>query len=159
PNVPSRAGKQALQVRELVWDKLAQQLPANTRLVYVASDGALTQMPWAALPGSGQDTILLEQYAFAVVPHGQFLLRQLTSKAQHAGGGLLLAGAVDYATSDQLLVQLPNAQDNLRSPPLPKQGLIWPALPGTKRELTHIAKLAKGQLPTEALTGTQASTE
>ena len=37
-------------VRRLVWEKLAAALPADTTMVYLAPDGSLTQMPWAALP-------------------------------------------------------------------------------------------------------------
>ena len=49
-------------------------------------------MPWAALPGTRPGTFLLEQYAFAVVPHAPFVLEQLTAPPRAGGeNGTLLA--------------------------------------------------------------------
>ena len=51
-------------------------------------------MPWGALPGARVGTILLEEHALAVVPHGGLLLRQLERAAPpRPDGGLL---AVNY---------------------------------------------------------------
>jgi CHAT domain-containing protein/Tfp pilus assembly protein PilF len=151
----------ALQVRRHMWEKLVGKLPVGTRVIYLKPEADLTRMPWAALPGSAKNTILLEQYAFAVVPHGQFLLRMLTRKEPSPrSGSLLLAGAVNYnAAPDLPLSATAGSQDNARSLPLPAEGLTWPALPGTARELEHIIKLAKNRLPTRVLAGMQANTD
>jgi CHAT domain-containing protein len=93
---PASAAAQTL--RRLVWDRLASHLPTATRAVLLVPDGALTQLPWAALPGSRPASVLLEDYAFAVVPHGPFLLECLTAAPRsEPGPGLLLAvGDVHY---------------------------------------------------------------
>src|SRR5207249_8547051 len=81
-----QAAAAAADVRRLVWDKLAAALPADTRTVYLAPDGDLARLPWAALPGATAGSVLLERYAFAVVPHGAFLLDQLASPPRSPAG-------------------------------------------------------------------------
>jgi CHAT domain-containing protein len=153
---PDNAYPLALKVRQLVWEKLAQQLPPVTRVIYLAPDGYLTRLPWAALPGSRKDTILLEQYTVAVVPHGQFLLQQLTGKQPPAQPGpLLLAGNVSY---DAAPGPLPGSPQGPGGSTLPERALTWPALPGTGRELERIKKLARGHVATDILSGDQATT-
>src|SRR5262249_3814150 len=55
-------------------------------------------LPWAALPGDRPGSVLLEDYAFAVVPNGPFLLERLTAAPEsEPDPGLLLAvGGVQY---------------------------------------------------------------
>jgi CHAT domain-containing protein/Tfp pilus assembly protein PilF len=85
-------------MRQLVWDHLALHLPADTRTVLLAPDGVLTQLPWAALPGNRPGSVLLEDYAFAVVPNGPFLLERLAAApGSEPDPGLFLAvGGVQY---------------------------------------------------------------
>jgi hypothetical protein len=98
----ARLARQAEKLRRLVWEPVQQQLPQQTHIVYLAPDGELTQLPWAALPGSKQDTVLLDDYAVAVLPHGPFLLEQLSpppprsAKRPRPAEGLLLVGGVRY---------------------------------------------------------------
>src|SRR5262249_7376973 len=66
-----------VKLRELVWDKVARALPAQAKVVYLCPDGDLARMPFAALAGAKKGTILLEDYALAVVPSGPWLLEQL----------------------------------------------------------------------------------
>jgi CHAT domain-containing protein len=75
----------------------------------LAPDGALTQLPWAALPGKKHGGVLLEDYAFAVVPHGPFLVERLIAgPSSPSGPAMLLAvGAVQY---DQEPRSIPNAK-------------------------------------------------
>jgi CHAT domain-containing protein len=161
PDTADRAGRLALTVRSLVWDKLATLLAEGTHTVYLAPDAALTQLPWAALPGRQQGTILLERHAFAVVPHGQFLLRQLTAKLPDRPAGLmLLAGGIDYDAAPKLsLSGLSSGADTLPSPQLPDQGLTWSTLPGSQREIDRIHALAKGYITIDPLSGAQAGAE
>jgi CHAT domain-containing protein len=93
-----QASGAAETLRGLVWDHLAPHLPADTRTVLLAPDGALTQLPWAALPGGRPGSVLLEDYAFAVVPNGPFLLERLTATPESdPDPGLLLAvGGVQH---------------------------------------------------------------
>jgi CHAT domain-containing protein/tetratricopeptide (TPR) repeat protein len=99
-------------VRRLVWDRLAPHLPSDTRTVLVAPDEALTQLPWAALPGDRPGSVLLEDYAFAVVPNGPFLLDHLTAAPEsEPDPGLLLAvGGVHYDHEPRSLPQAKGEQ-------------------------------------------------
>src|SRR5262249_25474003 len=65
------------KVRQLVWAKVRQELPERVKVIYLCPDLALCRVPWAALPGDKPDTILLEEYALATVPHAVFLLDKL----------------------------------------------------------------------------------
>jgi CHAT domain-containing protein len=138
----------ASALRRLLWDPLAAHLPSGPgSTVYLCPDGELSALPWAALPGRGKGTVLLEDHALALVPHGPFLLQQLREREQPrpTGIGLLLAlGGVRYD-------QPPAA---VRDPSLPAEPVrpadrsdrdgVWHALPGTAREAAHVAALPKG---------------
>jgi len=86
------------KLKELVWDKLAAQLPPGTKVVYLCPDGDLTRLPWAALPGTRAGSVLLEEVAIAVVPSGKWLLEQLLFPQKESAGRdtLVAAGAIDY---------------------------------------------------------------
>src|SRR5262249_19135476 len=88
----------AAEFSRLVWQPLPPHLPAGLHTVYVAPDGELTRIPWAALPGRQPGTVLLEETAIAVVPHGSFLHDRFGSTPpQRLPGGVVLAlGGVDY---------------------------------------------------------------
>ena len=83
---------------QLVWEPFRKELPADLQTVYLTADGVLHQVPWAALPGSKPGTVLLDEYAVCLVPHGPFLLERLEEAAPGAapGGTLLAVGGVDY---------------------------------------------------------------
>src|SRR5262249_470752 len=92
------------RLRDLVWEKLAVHLAANTETVYLCPEGPLTALPWPALPGKKKGTALLEDLAIALVPHGPFRLERLREPARGNGPGALLAlGGVAY---DQAAVPL-----------------------------------------------------
>src|SRR5205085_8582201 len=55
--------KAAAEVARLVWRPLRAHLPAKVDTVYLCPDGALTQVPFAALPGTKAGTVLLEEVA------------------------------------------------------------------------------------------------
>ncbi len=139
----------AADLRKLVWEPLAAHFPKGTTTVYVAPDGSLSFIPWAALPGDRPGTVLLEQYALATIPHAPFLLDRLTafaSSAHDRTAGLLLAvggvaygqkpkSADDEATRLKLLAARPAEIERGES-----DG--WPDLPGTLEELDDISRLA-----------------
>jgi CHAT domain-containing protein/Tfp pilus assembly protein PilF len=128
-------------LRRLVWDPLARHLPPDTRTVVLAPDGALTQLPWAALPGNRPGSVLLEEYAFAVVPNGPFLLERLTAApGSEPDPGLLLAvGGVQY---DQGPHALPE--------PKPEQLLAWRPAERGSRTGPWSAVRAAGTVPAAA---------
>ena len=109
----------------LIWKPL-RTLPADIKTVYFCADDVLSQIPWAALPGSKQDSVLLEEYTFALVPHGSYLIEQFTAKASDRKDKrtLLAVGGVDYE-------QVPGAVDarDRRAP--------------ARREEGHLAQTAR----------------
>jgi CHAT domain-containing protein len=159
-NAAVRAWRQAVsqtstaagtQLAQLVWTPLAAHLPTPTQAVYLALDGALTQVPFAALPGAKPESVLLDEFAVAVVPHGALLLEQLTQPPA-AAGPLVVVGAVDYGVGDQPTTA------NVRAPVGLPPAHVWPALPGTKTELERVQALAAAaQVPTKSLSGSAAT--
>src|SRR5262249_21944091 len=70
-----RDSSAAGELRRLLWEKLAPHLPARPgSTIYLCPDADLSALPWAALPGRVPGTVLLEEHALALVPHGPFLL-------------------------------------------------------------------------------------
>jgi CHAT domain-containing protein/Tfp pilus assembly protein PilF len=131
-------GSAAQDLRRLLWRPLAARLPAGTESVYVAADGALARLPWAALPLDGAGTPLLERYTVALVPHGPFLLQRLRQPPRPAdrAGALLAVGGIHYD----------------------RGGPGKNYLPGTARELERVRDLA-GSRPCVTLSGAGASAE
>jgi CHAT domain-containing protein/Tfp pilus assembly protein PilF len=129
------------KLRELVWDKIDKQLPEQIRTVYLCPDGDLARIPFAALPGKKKGTILLEDYALAVVPSGPWLLGQLLypPKASEAPDRVLAVGDVVYGKSAD-----PKAD--------------YAALPATGRELKRVLE-AFGQKNDDALSGDAATAD
>jgi CHAT domain-containing protein len=154
-----RPTTRSAELRRLLWEPLARELPAKTETVYLSPDGPLWTLPWPALPGQKPERYLLEEYALALIPHGPFLLEQLTTPPGRSPEGILLAvGEVAYAETPAPLVQpvgdaparrQPNGQD-------PKQ--TWRPLPGAAHELKRLLQLA-GNRKAVVRRQTQASVE
>jgi CHAT domain-containing protein/tetratricopeptide (TPR) repeat protein len=151
PAVPSK-------VRELVWAKVHKALPAGIKTVYLCPDLALCRLPWAALPGDRPGSVLLEDYAVAVLPHATFLLDKLwpaESLAQRTQQALIVGG---IAYDAELPKSAPNAA--LRGqPPVKADGkLVWQPLPGTMAETHGVELLAtKKKLPFKKLEDAKAT--
>ena len=118
------------KVRELTWAKLRQALPPGTKVVYLSPDLGLTRLPWSALPGDKPGTLVLEEFAVAVVPHGPFLLDHLwpPDANPRSPQGLLAVGGVAY--DDKPARPAPDrlaAAERLRAGPAlkPGQKLSW----------------------------------
>src|SRR5262249_5076682 len=91
--------KAAAELREHLWDKLTKHLPDKAgSTIYLCPDAALSALPWGALPGREKGTILLEDHALALVPHGPALLEQLRQRARDGptAGALLSLGGPHY---------------------------------------------------------------
>ena len=90
--------EEGAKLRRLVWEPIAAYLPPSTTRLFLAPDGALASLPFAALPGPDARTALVDQYVIARVPHGPFLLESLGRPEPPAkGNGPFLAlGAVEY---------------------------------------------------------------
>jgi CHAT domain-containing protein/Tfp pilus assembly protein PilF len=148
------------RLRDLVWEPVEKHFPAGVRAVYVAPDGELTQLPWGALPGGGPDRVLLDDYALAVLPHGPFLLEQLTppparsAQRPPAPQGLLLVGGIRYDDQPTAGVEASRGGEGVVAQPV-----TWGYLPGTEAERRLLESLlAKtGPKVTASLAGAGAS--
>jgi CHAT domain-containing protein/Tfp pilus assembly protein PilF len=148
----------AEELRRRVWQPIAKHLPAGTDSVYLAPDGALTELPWAALPGDQPKSVLLEQYSLAVVPHGRYLLARLRDVTKLDPAGLLLAvGGVRYNDKPHPLTK-PDAGELLAAGVPDRDGSpgTWAYLAATEREIQRLAGLAGPR--TRPLSGAEAST-
>jgi CHAT domain-containing protein len=127
----------AAHVARLVWEPIARELPPGTKALYIAAEGALARVPWLALPGKAAGSVLLENMAIAVVPHGPYLLEQLRYSPEHREGAesILALGSVDYG---------------------PRTSTGYAPLPGTTAELRQLTALA-GKRTVLTLQGTRAS--
>jgi len=146
-------------VRQLVWDKVRRELPANVKTVYISPDAALCRVPWGALSGDRPNTILLEDYAIAAIPHAAFLLDKLWPQEplKNPPVGALIVGGVKYDA-----VQAATASTTFASHgnPLvkPNEKLGWSFLPGTAAEANGVVKAATSKnLTATALSGDKAT--
>src|SRR5262249_5736486 len=91
----------ALSLSRLIWQPVHEKFPTGTRAVWLVPDGLLTQVPWAALPGTQPDRVLLEDLAVVLAPHGPRLLEQLAAPTESGEreGKMLVVGDVDYDRS------------------------------------------------------------
>jgi tetratricopeptide (TPR) repeat protein len=149
----------AASLRKRVWEPVAEHLPAGVDTVFLAPDGALTALPWVALPGPKPGTVLLEEpFTLALVPHGRFLLDRLLGAPppDRAAGLLLAVGAVQY---DQAPKPVEKPKDPLTLDRGPERGgpsVTYKGLPGTERELHQVLGLA-GKRETVVRRGAEAS--
>jgi CHAT domain-containing protein len=147
------------KVRELTWAKVRKEIPDGTKLVYLSPDLALCRVPWAALPGDKDRTILLEDYAVAVIPHAVFLLDKLWPQEPrpHSPTEVLVVGGVAFDA------ELPAADPLAVKPgePLlkPGQKVGWTALDWTAIEAKGVSgAAAKKSLLSHPLGGEKATT-
>jgi CHAT domain-containing protein len=143
--------KAAAHLGRLVWEPLRRELPPNLATVYLTADAALHQVPWAALPGSKPGTVLLEEHAVCLVPHGPFLLQRLEEQptAPAAVGRLLALGGIDY--QQRVASTDPTPADAVREAALARGGVRWPALAGTEKERQQVSALARQQAQLEVI--------
>ncbi len=144
------------KVRELVWERVRQELPASIKTVYVCPDAALCRVPFAALPGKQPGSILLDDYAVATIPHAIFLLDRLMPQdpRQNPPTEALVVGGVKYEAEGIVVA-------GLRGEPLVKPGakLGWPFLRGTVAEANGFQTAAQRQkLSSVRLEGEKATT-
>jgi CHAT domain-containing protein/Tfp pilus assembly protein PilF len=148
------------RLRDLVWEPVEKRFPVSVQTVFVAPDGELTQLPWGALPGSGPDRVLLDDYALALVPHGPFLLEQLTPPPARAAGrppaplGLLLVGGIRYDDQPAAAIAANRGAEEVVAQPV-----TWGYLPGTEAERRLLENLlaTTGPKVTASLGGAAAS--
>ena len=106
----------AEQLRRTLWEPIEASLTDCTRVILIP-DGRLAQIPWAALPGKGRGSYLIEDYALVQAPYGQYVARLLMDPALE-GNGFLVVGGIDYGPEGK-----------------------WSYLKGTAAEVEQLARL------------------
>ncbi|MBM4092594.1 MAG: CHAT domain-containing protein [Planctomycetes bacterium] len=145
-----RPGDAGQRLVRLLWEPLHVHFPAATQVVYVVPDGALCGIPWGALPRPADSGVLLEDYAFAILPNAQLLLQQLgqCTPGDNRFQRVLAVGAVDYGTLD--------AED--ANPAMGLKRVQWLPLEGSRTELATTVSAAAGRHIT-LLSGNEATVE
>jgi CHAT domain-containing protein len=159
--VAGQNGTEADRLRRLIWEPIAKYLKPGTETVVLAPDGVLARLPWAALPGKKKNTVLMEKYTVVSVPHGPFLLDQLsapTAADDPEKGLLLTVGNVRYDKAAQAITDGALAFRGVRQAERGNKKLSWPNLPGTAREVDAVLLMAGTKRTTRSLSGEQAGT-
>ena len=156
--------KSPATLRRQLWEPLEKQFPPGTTTVYLCPDQMLCFLPWGALPGKKAETVLLEDYCLAIVPHGPYLLGQLlgTKEKETKKTDLLVLGGVKYndAPVQATVAAAERGPDDPKAAPVQAVQGSWPYLKGTATEAETIEKLAQQQkLQTHYLTAQEAGTE
>jgi CHAT domain-containing protein len=142
-NVSERLGR-------LLWKPLEPHL-AGARTVLIAPDGALTQLPFAVLPGRQKDSYLLEDLSLGYVTSGRQLVETFTQAVGAGGHGLLVAGGIDYAADPgpaSAVVAVAAEPPRLE----PRQRAGFNFLPGTEVEARRCHELFHQEFPAEPAT-------
>lgn len=96
---PGRGAAAGISLRERIWEPIAEFVNEGDTIL-VSPDGPMALVPLAALPGSGPETYLIEEHAFAIVPVAQLIAsNEAKSGADH---NLLLVGDVDFGKSAEV---------------------------------------------------------
>ncbi len=143
----------AAAVARLLWEPLRGHLPDRVEAVWLYPSEALCQVPWAALPGKEPDTVLLEEHAVAVVPHGSYLTNALAADHRPGRGvpKVLVLGGVDYDQAPSasggpaLVTQLAPAAVGAT-----RKGVSF--LPKSVEEVARVGVLARTLLKAEPVT-------
>ena len=164
----AEGARAARLLRERLWAPLEGKLH-GAKIVLISPDGALSRLPFGALPGKTPGSYLIEERTFAVVPVPQ-LIPQLVQEEgrKQLRKKLLLLGNVDY---DALPAKTPNSQrgavtvssnDDGDSPRpegllastrnVPPGTLHFGPLPGTEGEIAAIEELCHHQVGSEGVT-------
>jgi CHAT domain-containing protein len=139
---------EARVLREQIWEPIEKAFPEKIETVFICPDGELTAIPWSMLPGRGEESVLLEDYAVAAVPSGHVLLDQISNPQRDPkkmSGKALIVG--DLAFDDQNTGSpAPGSHPILRAAVRGDTVLHWTRLPGTAQELDGIMALDQDHL-------------
>jgi CHAT domain-containing protein len=141
-------------LRDLVWDKLEPHLSGVTHVIIIP-DAALARVPWAALPGREENSVLLDDYALSTVTYGQ-RLGEILARASSAASDddrVLLVGAVDY---DRAANHDTGASPSLAAISTGRRE-TWRALAATNEEIRQIGASARNSAGVLILSDEKAS--
>jgi tetratricopeptide (TPR) repeat protein len=131
-------------LRKLVWQSLEKHL-GGAKTVLISPDGALSRLPFAALPGKKEGAFLIEEVALAVVPVPQMLPDLLAGSVKKSKPSLLVVGDVDF---DRAASHKTDGGRGAARRPLKN----WPALPGTAREAAAVKDAFRSRFAQAATT-------
>lgn len=143
--IPPGADGPEQKLRKLVWEPIEAHL-GDCQKIILLPDGALTGVPWGALPGSAPNSHLIESYEFITANHAQQVL-ELLNRPSSNQAGLLAIGSVDYearANADSTVEQPTESGTNRpQSAPAISDAIMWTSprwnfLPGTATEVDSI---------------------
>jgi CHAT domain-containing protein len=123
----------------LVWTPVLEQMPADVKHLYIAPDGPLCFVSFAAMPGRSPGAYALEDYRISYVNSGRWLYQLRHDPAHVTGEGILLCGGINYHPLAPLRGgDKPRAIN--RKPLLPDPAKIH-NLPATEIEIDEVAEL------------------
>jgi CHAT domain-containing protein len=80
-----------------LWDPLLPYV-SGAKMVLIAPDGALSQFPFAALPGRKSGSYLIEDIDIGYVTSGRQVIELFVQSSENKGRGLLVLGGINYNT-------------------------------------------------------------
>ncbi|MFK7821912.1 MAG: CHAT domain-containing protein [Planctomycetaceae bacterium] len=135
----SRSPQLARETYDLVWKRISPLVKDNDTIV-VCPAGKLYRLPWAALPGTLDDSYLGHQHLIVVANSARDVVGPEPSRVSREPANLLAVGDIDYGIA-------PNAS---------KQR--WRSLPGARKELAAIKELVtEKELGFQQLSGSEAT--
>jgi CHAT domain-containing protein len=163
----------ARRLRERLWAPLEEKLH-ETKIVLISPDGALSRLPFGALPGKTPGSYLIEDFTFAVVPVPQLIPQLVREEGRkQLRKKLLLLGNVDYDAPparsrigfQPVSKDAPNdddatpRDDGLRpsSRSLRPGTLHFAPLPGTEGEIAAIEDVYRHEVGSEGVTALRKS--
>jgi len=139
------------ELSQKVWEPMAAHL-SGANWILIAPDGALSFLPWGALPGRAGGSYLLEERGFGLLAAARQLVGSPAARDRGQGSGrsLLVVGGVDYdhAGPDEPPVPLvPQSGTALLASTSTRAGafggdrLKVTPLPGTRQESDEVSQL------------------
>lgn len=133
----------AAEVARLVWEPLRPHL-AGVQVVLAAPDGALCQIPLAALPGRQPGSYLLEELTIGYVTSGRHAAALLAAEPSTKADGLLAVGGIAY---DADIHQAAAVALNRAAPVNAQTRAGFLDLPETKREAEAVVRFYQQSFP------------
>ncbi len=127
------------RVRTRVWDAIFNVV-GEAREVLIVPEGAVTELPWLALPGLGRSYLADDSLVIRILNAERDLL---PAPDATTGRGLLAVGDPDFehcADHPVAAVPLAVAMRTLPSPCAGGQPLVLPSLPAARAEIEDIAR-------------------
>lgn len=160
PQKKTSAPDPQVELRRLLWKPIEERLDPKA-IVLLSPDGVVSNIPFAALPGTESGKYLIEERGIVLVPSPILLPILLgNDKPPVDDQSVLLIGDVDFGgPPGTTLIADRSAEPVVRSAPR-SAGLSFQPLPGTARETTRIFELHAQQFqnaPRRRLTGADAT--